>query len=51
AKPPPAAEPAAVSPAAEKQPSPAGSAMEKVDKKLDEIGKGLGGALKSLFGQ
>ena len=51
AKPPPAAEPAVVSPAAEKQPSPAGSTMEKMNKKLDKIGKGLGGALKSLFGQ
>ena len=48
AKPPPAAEPAAKPasepPAAEKQPSPTG-------KKLEEIGKGLGGALKGLFGK
>jgi len=28
-----------------------GSNMDKVDKKLDDIGKGIGGALKGLFGK
>ncbi|MCH8238172.1 MAG: AsmA family protein [Proteobacteria bacterium] len=51
AKPPTAAEPAAQSPAAEKQPTPTGSTVEKVDRKLEEIGKSLGGALKGLFGK
>ncbi len=38
------------SPATQSQEPASGSTLEKVDKKLDEIGKGLGGALKSLFG-
>ena len=32
------------------QPAP-GSTLDKVDKKLDDIGKGLSGALKGLFGK
>ena len=56
AKPPAPTEPAAASsaaepPAAEKQPSPTGTTLEKVDRKLEDIGKGLGGALKGLFGK
>ncbi len=31
--------------------SPTGSTMEQIDKKLDSIGKGIGGALKGLFGK
>ncbi len=33
------------------KPSSAGSTADKLDRKLDEIGKGLGGALKGLFGK
>ena len=39
------------SPSTQSQESASGSTMDKADKKLDEIGKSLGGALKSLFGQ
>ena len=35
----------------EKTESPTGSTMEKVDKKLEGIGKDIGGALKGLFGK
>lgn len=35
----------------EKTASPTGSTMEQIDKKLDSIGKGIGGALKGLFGK
>ena len=38
-------------PAAEKQPPPGGSTMDKIDKKLEGLGKDLGGALKGLFGK
>jgi uncharacterized protein involved in outer membrane biogenesis len=38
-------------PAAKGQEPASDSTLGKVDKKLDEIGKGIGGALKSLFGK
>ena len=40
--------PVAPAPTAPQQP---GSTADKIDKKLDEIGKGIGGALKGLFGK
>jgi hypothetical protein len=47
----PKASPSLSSPATPSREPDSGSTMDKVDKKLDEIGKGIGGALKSLFGQ
>ncbi len=53
AKPAPKAQPSSSSPppAAQGQEPASGSTMDKADKKLDEIGKSIGGALKSLFGK
>ncbi|MBI2584944.1 MAG: hypothetical protein HYW28_03590, partial [Rhodospirillales bacterium] len=49
AKPTPAA--TTTAPAAPQQPQQPSSTADKLDKKLDEIGKGIGGALKGLFGK
>ncbi len=43
--------PATTPPPSETDKGTTGSTMEKVDKKLDELGKDIGGALKSLFGK
>ncbi len=43
--------PAAAPPPSETDKGTTGSTMEKVDKKLDDLGKDIGGALKSLFGK
>ncbi len=52
AQPQPAAQtsPSAPPPATREQETTSGSTLDKVDKTLDEIGKGIGGAIKGLFG-